>query len=150
MVNHLSYVEASSHNDNFVNDMGGANADLERLQRGRGRRFMSRGDKNYAWLSHMSGMYQRHGGRALTQSQRESNKATSPVRVCIEWTFAKVMQRCPLIGRPRLLKIQEVPVCTYINVAFFLTNLHTTLHGSQTGLYFMTEPMSLEQYLGKA
>jgi hypothetical protein len=145
MFGHLSFWEPSSHNDNYVNDQSGLNVELRRLQVGRPRQLKVKGDKIYASLSHMSGMFR---GRR-THAQRLSNSRISPLRVCAEWNFAMAHQRCPLIGRPRLLKLQEVPVVTYLNIAFFLTNLHTTLHGSQTGLYFMTEPMSLEEYLGK-
>ena len=87
-----------------------------------------------------------HGPAAVTPQQFHDNITMACVRVCIERTFAKVKQVCPLITRKSILKLSEKNVPKLIIVAVLQTNVHTCLKQSQTGLYFNCRPPTLHQY----
>jgi hypothetical protein len=89
-------------------------------------------------------------GPNITPDQVDDNEQMTPVRVCNEWGFAKMYERNPFLRRVCLLKMQRVDVARYVRVAVLLTNMHTCLHESNTGLYFDVRAWTLEEYLGVA
>jgi hypothetical protein len=100
-------------------------------------------DKGFDDDVHIRAAY--HGAR-LSPLQTHQNWIMSGERVTVEWGFGKVQQRCPFVCKRNLLKLQLVDVARYIRVAVLLTNAHTCMHQSQTGLYFQCRAPTLEEY----
>lgn len=88
-----------------------------------------------------------HGPAYVSPAQKVDNHKMSRERITEEWCFAKVKNLFPFTTRPNLLKLQLVDVAAYIRVAVFLTNCHTCINQSETGLYFNCLAPSLHEYL---
>ncbi len=132
------------HCDRYFMRDSGVNALLAQLQAGNARQFWAYLDKGYTDNTHVKSAY--HGPVPLTAMEIHYNWLMSTVRIGVEWGFGKVKYRNPFILHWRLLKFQMVDVARYIRVAVLLTNAHTCLHQSQTGLYFNCYAPSVEQY----
>ena len=101
--------------------------------------------QGYRNFSHVRCAY--HGSARVSPLQHRYNDIMSRQRIAIEWSFAKVKQRCPYSCQSRLLKLGACDVARNIRVCVFMTSIHTTLHQSQTGLYFQCFAPTLAQYL---
>lgn len=88
-------------------------------------------------------------GANLTPEQRLFNKDMSSVRECVEWQFGKITTLFAFLDFKKNLKLWLQPVGRYYLIGGLLTNLHTSLYGSQTSSYFSVDPPSPEQYLGQ-
>jgi hypothetical protein len=64
----------------------------------------------------------------------------------VEWCFGKLKARNPFLQRYDILKLQQMDVARHVRVAVLLTNAHTCLHESQTGLYFNCFSPKLSEY----
>ena len=71
----------------------------------------------------------------------------SSVRQSVEWQFGKVIQEFAFLDFKFFLKIYLQPVGKMYMVGALLANCHTSMYGSQTGLYFGVEPPTVEEYL---
>lgn len=69
------------------------------------------------------------------------------VRVCVEWSYSKIVSLWRFLDFKQNLKLGENPVPQMFFVAALLTNFNTCFYGSQTGSYFDLEPPSIEDYL---
>ncbi len=87
-------------------------------------------------------------GARLNQEQHDFNTIMSSSRQCVEWGFGKITTQWAFLDFRKNLKVLLQPVAKYYLVASLLTNCHTCLYGSQTGLYFGLNPPSIEEYLG--
>lgn len=83
----------------------------------------------------------------LQGRQKRVNKRMSPLRVCVEWGFAKILQLFPFVDFKKNLKVGKEKVPKFYKVATILTNCHTCLYGSQVCQYFEVDPPTLEEYL---
>lgn len=83
----------------------------------------------------------------LTRRERQVNKLMSPLRVSVEWGFAKIIQLFPFVDFKKNLKIRKEKVPQFYKVATILTNCHTCLYGSQVNHYFECDPPGLDEYL---
>jgi hypothetical protein len=97
----------------------------------------------YANDTHVRSAY--HGVH-VTPLQLRQNSKMSRVRVGVEWGFGKVKARCPLIRCSDKLKLRGIDVARRVRVAVLLTNAHTCLNSSKTGLYFECEAPTLQEY----
>lgn len=83
----------------------------------------------------------------LTAEQNEFNTIMSSVRETVEWGFQKILANFAFLDYKKNLKLLLQPVGKYYIVGTILTNCHTCLYGSQTGLYFQLDPPTLQDYL---
>lgn len=79
--------------------------------------------------------------------EKRVNEKMSPLRVSVEWGFAKILQNFPFLDYKKNLKICKQKVAKFYKVGTILTNCHTCLYGSQTSEYFESDAPSLEEYL---
>jgi len=100
-------------------------------------------DKAYFNNTHMIAM-----ARAANPAQQAVNDIISPIRVPIEWSFAKMVQLWKYIDYKKAMKLGQNTPSRYVDIAFILTNCHTCLYGSETGWYFQCMSPTLEQYCG--
>ncbi|KAJ1438391.1 hypothetical protein B484DRAFT_344267, partial [Ochromonadaceae sp. CCMP2298] len=101
-------------------------------------------DKGYSNNTHVRSAA--HGPGYVSHLQWFHNAMMSRARVTIEWGFGKVYARCPFLKRPSLLKLQQTDVARLVRVAVFLTNAHTCMRQSGTGIYFDCAAPSLAEY----
>jgi hypothetical protein len=102
-------------------------------------------DKGYDMDSHCR--CAAHGARHLmTAQQIHFNYVMSLVRICVEWGFAKLQERNPLLTRHYMLKIQMHDVAKVVRVGVLLTNAHTCMQGAVGNIYFHVRPPSLHEY----
>ncbi|CAM9415612.1 unnamed protein product, partial [Hapterophycus canaliculatus] len=100
------------------------------------------GDAAYPLLSHVRRGFR---GSNLTDGENALNQANSKMRICVEWGFGKVVNLFPFCDSRKNQKLFLQPVARcYIN-ACVLTNAHTCLRGSQTGVYFGVPAPILEE-----
>ena len=104
-------------------------------------------DKGFTRNTHVKCAH--HGPAPVTPEMRHHNWIMARARIGVEWGFGKVKARCPFATRPSLLKLKERDVARIIRVCTLMTNIHTCLYQSQTGLYFNCSAPSLEEYLGQ-
>ncbi|CAG2244686.1 unnamed protein product [Mytilus edulis] len=86
-------------------------------------------------------------GGVISRNQMIFNKRMSAVRICVEWAFGKVLSLFAFLDYKKNLKLYLQPVGKYYKVAVLLTNCHTCLYGSETGIFFDVSPPTLEEYL---
>ncbi|KAH7955737.1 hypothetical protein HPB52_003420 [Rhipicephalus sanguineus] len=88
-----------------------------------------------------------YGGATLTAQQQLFNEGMSTVRQAVEWGFGKVIAEFAFVDFKKNQKILLQNVGQMYRVATLLTNCHTCLYGSQTGMYFGLCAPLLEDYL---
>ena len=87
-----------------------------------------------------------HHGPLTTALQIAYNNILSPVRVAVEWGFAKIRAISKLLHSPWNMKLQGEAVDLHVKAAVLLSNARTTLRGAQAVKYFKCVPPSLEWY----
>jgi hypothetical protein len=108
------------------------------------RQFWTYLDKGYVWNTHLR--CAAHGPGALTALEVHYNWVMSKVREGIEWGFGRLKSRNKLIVMSDMLKIQLFDVSRLVRVAVLLTNAHTCMYQSETGLWFHCFAPTLEEY----
>ncbi|KAH7968148.1 hypothetical protein HPB52_006075 [Rhipicephalus sanguineus] len=86
-------------------------------------------------------------GATLTAQQQLFNEGMSTVRQAVQWGFGKVIAEFAFVDFKKNQKILLQNVGQMYRVATLLTNCHTCLYGSQTGMYFGLCAPLLEDYL---
>jgi hypothetical protein len=132
------------HGDKYFLAKSGLNRTLQQCQLGNHRQFTSYNDKGYERDTHIR--CAAHGPARVTQRQHLDNWIMSKTRISVEWGYGKVKTRCPYLLRPHHLKLQLMDVAQVIRVSVLLTNAHTCLHQSITGLYFNCAAPTLTEY----
>lgn len=102
------------------------------------------GDPAYPLRPHLIAPYR---GSSLSAEEQEFNRLMSRVRVSVEWTFGKITSLFAFLDYKKNMKLYLQPVAKYYLVATILTNCHTCLYGSETGMFFGLNPPTLEEYL---
>lgn len=133
------------HNDKRFMKSSQVNNRLRIVQLGAHRQFIVYTDKGYFFNTHVR--CAAHGPGEVTELQRQHNEIMSMYRVGVEWGFGRVKARVPYLSQSRLLKLRAYDVGMRVKVGFILTNIHTCMHGSQSGLYFGCAAPTVEQYL---
>lgn len=84
-----------------------------------------------------------------TQPDRDWNRLSGALRVCVEWGFNKIVSLWPRLDVKRKMKMLLSPIGPWIRVCAFLTNCHTLLYGSQVADYFSCRHSMprLEEYI---
>lgn len=101
------------------------------------------GDSAYARSDVLERM---HKGQ-LSSEEEEENRIMSPKRVCVEWCFGNILNLWSFVDYERNLKLFLSPIGLYYQVSILFTNMHTTLYGNQTSIYFDMKPPTLEEYM---
>lgn len=86
-------------------------------------------------------------GAAVNANENRFNKRMSAVRICVEWTFGKIIALFAFLDYKKNLKLHLQPVGKYYLVATLLTNCHTCFYGSQTSQFFNIEPPTVHEYI---
>lgn len=133
---------AGKENDKFFIRESKLNYVLAMCQVGQAIQYWAYADKGYGHDTHVRSAFKRADFNKIIR-----NLIMGRSRVSIEWGFRKINRVCPLLKAVDKMKIQHVAVSKRVRVAALLTNLHTCLHGSQTGLYFDCRQPTLQQYL---
>jgi hypothetical protein len=107
--------------------------------------YFALGDSAFALTDVMKRMYK---GNLPPELQAE-NAVMSRVRVAVEWSFEKVVQEFAFLDFDKNLKLYLSPIALWYKIGVLMTNCHTCLYGSQTGLFFQLQAPSLEWYLGE-
>lgn len=136
------------HNDQRFMKESRCNVRMMLAQQGRPIQYHIYTDKGYFRASHVR--CAAHGPGPVTALQTQDNTVMAMQRIGVEWNFGKYKARVPYITRHRLLKLQAYDVSMRVRVGFLLTNIHTCLRGSISGVYFGCNPPSLEEYLSYA
>ena len=119
---------------------------VERTAEGR-HRYKLYADKIYQNNALITAAYNvRNNPAGLTQWQIELNRLMSDIRVAVEWSFGKVVERNKFVSFGKSMKIQGSPVSKYYHVAILLANSHTCMYGCQHTRYFNILPPSIEEY----
>jgi hypothetical protein len=105
------------------------------------------GDPAYSCSYGVIGAYKATVSAGLTPEQQGFNRDMSALRISVEHGFGKVMNLWRFNAFSRDLKIGLSPVAAYFIVAVLLTNIHTSLRGSQTSVQFNMQPPPLDEYL---
>ena len=89
-----------------------------------------------------------HGPAHVLRRRKHNNYIMSSARIANEWGNGMIQSKCPFICRHRHehLKLQSVDVALFVRVAVLLTNAHTCLKQSSTGLYFDCVAPTLREY----
>ncbi|KAJ1420071.1 hypothetical protein B484DRAFT_333239, partial [Ochromonadaceae sp. CCMP2298] len=74
------------------------------------------------------------------------NNILSPVRVAVEWGFARIRAMSKLLHSSWNMQLQGQAVDVHVKSAVLLANARTTLRGAQATKYFICTPPSLEEY----
>lgn len=87
------------------------------------------------------------------EEEVENNRTGSSVRIPVEWSFDKIVLHFPFFTSMLAMKINERSVADYLRVGGLLSNVHTTLYGSQCNSFFSNGdqhiilPPTLEEYM---
>ena len=137
-------VPVGRHSDKYFMRESNVNETLRVAQLDFIRQYWVYLDKGYTNDTHCKCAH--HGPAVLTALQVHFNWVMSRARIGVEWGFGKVKARNPLILKPYMLKLQLMDVSKLVRVAVLLTNAHTCLNQSQTGLYFNCCAPTLGEY----
>jgi hypothetical protein len=132
------------HNDQYFLNESDVNNILRNMQLNNLFQYWLYTDKGYAVDTHVRSAA--HGPLYVSPQQHHNNWIMASERIGVEWGFGKVKARCPFMLKPHLLKLQLSDVAQYARISALLTNAHTCLHQSQTGLYFDCSAPNLEEY----
>lgn len=91
----------------------------------------------------------RNNPGGLNAWQVMQNRIMSDIRVAIEWSFGKIVQRYKYVTFGKTMFLQGSPVNQYYHVGVFLENCHTCFYGSQHTRYFLVAPPSIEEYMAQ-
>ena len=110
------------------------------------KRFRCYGDSIYIPSTSIS---RRRRMPPLSAGHVAQNFRVNKGRTSIEWTFGKIVSLFKFVDFKKNLKLghSKVGVANYYTAAAFLTNFHTCLEGSQTGLEFGCAPPTLSVYM---
>lgn len=86
-------------------------------------------------------------GVNLSEEETLFNQSMSSVRQCVEWGFGKVVANFGFMDFKKNQKVLLQPLGRMYTVAALMTNCHTCLYGSQTGMFFGLEAPELNDYL---
>ena len=86
-------------------------------------------------------------GINLSYEEMLFNQSMSSVRECVEWGFGKVPANFAFVDYKKNQKVLLQPLGRMHMVTVLLTNCHTFLYGSQTGMFFGLEAPKLNEYL---
>jgi hypothetical protein len=123
--------------DSNINDR------IRDVQLGNEVQYLVYADKGYTDTTHCVAAYH---GAVLTAAQVQVNGVLTHARVTVEWCFGKVTERERYVDFHRTQQLQLQPVGKYYRLCTVLTNAHTCLYGSQTGLHFGLTAPSLNDY----
>lgn len=82
----------------------------------------------------------------LTEEQHRFNTKMSKLRICVEWSFGKIVQQFAFIDFKKNQKLFLQPVGKFYILAALLTNAHTCFYGSVTSSYFNIESPNIFDY----
>ena len=91
----------------------------------------------------------RNNPGGLLPWQIDINRLMSDIRVGVEWSFGKVIQRNKFVSFGKTMKIQNSPVSKYYHVAILLANAHTCMYGCQQTKYFNISAPTVEEYFAQ-
>jgi hypothetical protein len=141
---------AGRHNDRLLMGESGLNALLEDVQRlpdgtlpDEELLYGAYTDRGYDDDTCIRAAY--HGPNT-TPLQLMYNNIMSPVRVAVEWGFARVRAMSKLLHSSWNMRLQAQAVDVHVKAAILLANARTTLRGAQTVSYFQCVPPTLEDY----
>ncbi|KXS10046.1 hypothetical protein M427DRAFT_104438, partial [Gonapodya prolifera JEL478] len=83
----------------------------------------------------------------LSAVQQEYNSRNIAMRMSIEWAWEKLATLFVFLNYYRNLKVELSPVGLHYSIGILLTNTHTCLYGSETGVRFGLTPPMLKEYL---
>lgn len=86
-------------------------------------------------------------GANISPEQHNFNAVMSPMRVCVEWSFADIVRTFAFIDYHKNLKLYLQPLANLYKVAAILVNCRACLYRNQTSTYFGLQPPSLQDYL---
>jgi hypothetical protein len=116
-----------------------------------GYRYTYYGDKAYHQnLFHCTAARRRNGNLPANNRryQRRSNAMMGKYRISIEWGFGKVKSRCPILNKKKeVMQLFKKNLPALVRVCILMTNIDTTLRGSQTSLYYKCQAPSIQEYL---
>jgi hypothetical protein len=135
---------AGHQNDRGVYNASNFRQAMEAAQLGQPVTFKAYTDKGYDSDDAIESAY--HGPAPVSADQHYANWLMSPYRVTVEWAFSKIKSRCPFMKSKGLMKVQQSHVIRFLKVAALLTNAHTCLAGSGTGLYYKLQAPSVTDY----
>ena len=87
-----------------------------------------------------------HHGINVTVQQIRNNHCMSPVRVCVEWGFARIRAMSKSVDSLWNMKMKASSVDNHMKSAVLLANARTCLQGTQATGYFDIAPPSLDAY----
>ena len=137
-------IEERRHDAFMLTESGLLEQLQERMNKPNGDPYVLYGDPAYPIRNHMIAPFR---AAQLSDDEKQFNKNTSAVRVCVEWGFGKLVQYFAFVDFSKNLKVLLQPVGKLYIVAALLINCHTCLYGSQTGEYFELNAPQLEAYL---
>ncbi len=116
-----------------------------------GHRYTYYGDKAYHMnLYHCTAAKKRNRNLPahIRQYQRRSNRMMGKYRISVEWGFGKVKARCPILTKKKeVMQLFKKNLPSLVRVCILMTNIDTTLRGSQTSLYYKCQAPSIQEYL---
>lgn len=144
IVSHLGGPFTANRHDAAILTQSGLLPFMEQQFRDDKRNFCLFGDAGYPISAHLVCPFK---GASLTEDQRAFNVEMSRSRICVEWSFGKVIELFAFLDFKKNLKLFLQPIAKYYVVATILANCHTCLYGSQTTSLFNTRAPTLQQYL---
>jgi len=133
--------DSNTHRRSCLNIM------LRNCQAGRLLQGTSLEDKAYDRKSHCTPMLKATRGHPLTDYDKQCNAVDSTVRVPVaEWGFGDIVAQCPMIDKPKGLKIHVMAIAKYYYVAAILKNAMTCLRANNCATHFQCEAPRLNEY----
>lgn len=145
MIRHWFDDPVGRHNDRYFLRESRLNNLLQRCQLGNAVQYGSYTDKGFDEDTHIS--CAAHGPAYVSPRRKLNSKRLTPLRVTNEWCIGKVYERNPYLRNVLLLKLQQTDVAALVKSAVIITNCHTCMHQSNTGLYFNVIAPTLADYL---
>jgi hypothetical protein len=100
------------------------------------------GDQYYCISTHIVCPFK---GAQLHPDEIAFNSEMAKSRICVEWTFGKLLELFAFLDYKKNLKLYLQPIAKYYVVAALLTNCHTCLYGSLTIGLFNSQAPTLDQ-----
>lgn len=142
LVAHLSGPYEGTRHDSGMLAQSGLLQDLETFMP----HYSIYGDAGYPLRPQLCTRFKERAG-GISPEQQQFNTAMDSARVCVEWSFGKIVQEFAFLDFKKNLKLYLQPIGLYYKICAMLINCHSCLYGSQTQDHFNCAPPILEYYL---
>lgn len=130
MIFHASGPYSARHNDAFLYGRSHIEHSLHQLQEDQEEQYRIMGDAAYGVTEYVSPL------------------KNPKLRISIEWNYHEVKDYYQMVNYKRFFKVKASNIADMFLVALLLHNVHVSMNGSESSVYYQVDPPTFEDWIG--